>query len=102
MVENFVFNTAGNALRSAMRPTAYEQDNDITCLDVEIIHSSEDFKIAELKKSDNTKTLVLVIKKAKQKNLWINWIPTERQFQDLLELKDVILSVERRNKQTRL
>ena len=91
MTEIFVFNDLEECLESAMRPTEYEQKWNIRARSAEIIYNNPEFKIAKIEKTDNSLTLVFLVKKAKNKNLWINWVPTKNQFNErLIFFKDEI------------
>ena len=85
-MEQFVFNTWQEALISAERPTAYEQKYNIHIKESKILLDNIHLKIAMLEKSDKSITMVFLIKKAKDKELWINWIPTDYQFNCLMSL----------------
>jgi len=97
MTEIFVFNNPEDCLESAMRPTEYEQKKGIVAKKARIIYDNPEFKIAEIEKTDNSVTLVVLIKKAKNKDLWINWIPTKNQFNVLSKLPGVIKRIEKEN-----
>lgn len=97
----FVFNSAGECLKSAMRPTEYEQTHDIQCTGHEMILDDPEIKIAKIKKSDGSSTMVILFKKAKHKEIWINFIPTKHQFGVLMSLKETIQKIEEENKISR-
>jgi hypothetical protein len=101
MGETFIFNSSEDCLKSACRPTEYEQKNKIICISSKIIYDNSEFKIAEIEKSDNSTTLVVLIKKAKNKELWMNWIPTKNQFDVLEDLPSIIRELEKKNKNKR-
>lgn len=98
MVEVFVFDSWEKCLESAMRPTEYEQKKNIKCSGYNLILDDPEIKIAELKKTDSSSTMVILFKKAKHKDIWINFIPTKNQFDTLLSLKERIERIEKYNK----
>lgn len=102
MAEVFIFKSWKDCLDSAMRPTEYEQKYGISCTGYDLILDDLDIKIAELKKTDNSSTLVILFKKAKNKDMWINFIPTKNQFNTLLNLKEKIEKIESNNELKRM
>jgi len=98
MTEEFVFDNPKECLDSAMRPTEYEQTHGIVATGCRIIFDDPELKIAVIEKSDNSVTLAMAIKKAKNKNLWVNWVPTKNQFKIFCErMPEIIKIVEREN-----
>jgi len=98
MYGKFVFESAADCLKSAMRPTEYEQEHGIRCTGHEMILDDPEIKIAKVEKSDGSSTMVVLFKKAKNKDIWINFIPTKHQFDILMSLKETIQKIENNNK----
>jgi len=93
----FVWNTWEEALKFALLPTTYEQNKGITLIDYKIVVDGVDLKVFLANKSDKTQTLGLVMKKAKTKNLWINWIPSDLQFEMFSLIGKLYYSLDKHN-----
>jgi hypothetical protein len=81
--------------------TVYEQERGIYVVSKEFIYDNPEFKIGKIKKSDDTSTLVIIFKKAKNKDIWQSWIPTKNQFEILEKMPQIIKELEFENEDKR-
>lgn len=89
--------TPQEAIQSALAQTEYEQKYNILMVDMVKLVDDEHLKAVEVLKNDNSKTLVVAVKKALNKELWVNIVPTESQFYSLIELCKHIIKIEKHN-----
>ena len=97
MNKKFIFGSAQECLNSALVQTPYEKERNIKVVSSKYLYETPELKVAGIKKTDNSMTMIILIKKAKHKELWTGWIPTQNQIGSLKAVIDCYSIVDNTN-----